>query len=596
MTQFTFITSAIGAAVKPVVSGIVSVALALSPYMPQNMENTVELTAKALSHEKIHVSVIMTMEITEDENPTPEISEANFEICFDPASAQMNIFGSEEDIEGTIFVSPNGFAFDSETSQTVCDLYEEFGGYGTYGKYFDGKSIVVPTVDLLSEYVYYYNVTSPLLIGDKEFLFTEESVKASANMLDDMFGYLSEDDSAKAIIDMSKTELILLEKYFSKEERDGKDGYCFYMDGIDLFTFLSEDISIRKGDEYKAAAKAIADGALENFNAEEYAKAFFGEDASEEEINALNKAYTDAVASFFDTFPDEDADILQRIVKMLGDAELMETGFEPEILFNGEAYDFEDYMIYLAAVELKPMLENTYFEYFIYPKDENVGLDLEIAVYDGYTEIINAECVFSACDHEIVPFEDITDTFTIDEFLAKSSFEAAKHNGIFKAEINWQAAMEPGDTQVGIANEILKTWYLNEEIKSITASPVFPEMSEENRKNIISLVEEKYKYDSDTYAESDVVMIDGSTYLPLRQISEACGLDVEWDDAERKAYVITENGKVDMTGIIIDDKTYVKVRDFEKLGVTVDYSEDVYYGHSFDDFFKRCTVKLIFVK
>jgi len=42
----------------------------------------------------------------------------------------------------------------------------------------------------------------------------------------------------------------------------------------------------------------------------------------------------------------------------------------------------------------------------------------------------------------------------------------------------------------------------------------------------------------------------------------------------RKAYVIRGNEKIDMTGVIVDSRTMVKVRDFEKLGYKITYTLD----------------------
>lgn len=68
-------------------------------------------------------------------------------------------------------------------------------------------------------------------------------------------------------------------------------------------------------------------------------------------------------------------------------------------------------------------------------------------------------------------------------------------------------------------------------------------------------------------------LIENRMYLPLRAICESAGCDVRWDAIERKAYV-TRNGKeVYMEGIIKNNRTYVKVRDFEKLGFAVEYDE-----------------------
>ena len=85
------------------------------------------------------------------------------------------------------------------------------------------------------------------------------------------------------------------------------------------------------------------------------------------------------------------------------------------------------------------------------------------------------------------------------------------------------------------------------------------------------------------------LMIDDRIYLPLRQICEDCGFTVSWDDEQKKAYVTatlwdyydsTTTANIpmttitaDMSGTIVNDRTYVKIRDFEKLGFAIDYYE-----------------------
>lgn len=72
----------------------------------------------------------------------------------------------------------------------------------------------------------------------------------------------------------------------------------------------------------------------------------------------------------------------------------------------------------------------------------------------------------------------------------------------------------------------------------------------------------------------DFANIDNSIYLPLRFISESFGEEVDWDNENKKAYIIRNEEKIEMTGVIIDSNTMVKVRDFEKLGYKVDYIQE----------------------
>ncbi len=67
---------------------------------------------------------------------------------------------------------------------------------------------------------------------------------------------------------------------------------------------------------------------------------------------------------------------------------------------------------------------------------------------------------------------------------------------------------------------------------------------------------------------------EGRIYVPLRNISEAFGEKVEWDANARKAYVVRDGAQIDMTGILEGGQTFIKVRDFEKLGYKVGYEYD----------------------
>lgn len=70
---------------------------------------------------------------------------------------------------------------------------------------------------------------------------------------------------------------------------------------------------------------------------------------------------------------------------------------------------------------------------------------------------------------------------------------------------------------------------------------------------------------------SEIYLIENRIYLPLRKICERSGLEVSWDGS--KAHVKVNGTDIEMDGKIINDRTFVKVRDFEKLGVKVDYVE-----------------------
>ena len=71
---------------------------------------------------------------------------------------------------------------------------------------------------------------------------------------------------------------------------------------------------------------------------------------------------------------------------------------------------------------------------------------------------------------------------------------------------------------------------------------------------------------------SDFLEKDGSRYYPLRQIGEVLGHEVGWSDAGQTAYVVNgEGARVSFTGIEKDGTTFIKIRDFEKIGYTVEW-------------------------
>lgn len=80
------------------------------------------------------------------------------------------------------------------------------------------------------------------------------------------------------------------------------------------------------------------------------------------------------------------------------------------------------------------------------------------------------------------------------------------------------------------------------------------------------------------FIDSQAIMKDDYNYFPMRQIAEMFGETVDWDAKANKAYVIRGSEKIDMTGFVKNDRTYVKLRDFEKLGYAIDYTYDADLG------------------
>ncbi|MDS1030374.1 stalk domain-containing protein [Bacillota bacterium LX-D] len=68
-------------------------------------------------------------------------------------------------------------------------------------------------------------------------------------------------------------------------------------------------------------------------------------------------------------------------------------------------------------------------------------------------------------------------------------------------------------------------------------------------------------------------VIDGSTYLPMRQIAETFGEEVGWDQRQNKAFIIRYGEEVPVTGKIFNGRTFVKIREFEKVDYRISWEK-----------------------
>lgn len=93
----------------------------------------------------------------------------------------------------------------------------------------------------------------------------------------------------------------------------------------------------------------------------------------------------------------------------------------------------------------------------------------------------------------------------------------------------------------------------------------------------LEIVRDNMPVDETFSSDFDYVSLvneDDRIYVPMRALAKGLGYEVEWDADAHKAYVIDGANKVDMSGMIVDDRTFIKVRDFEKLGLTVDWTPE----------------------
>lgn len=78
-----------------------------------------------------------------------------------------------------------------------------------------------------------------------------------------------------------------------------------------------------------------------------------------------------------------------------------------------------------------------------------------------------------------------------------------------------------------------------------------------------------------------VKIINNTTYLALRPVAEACGEEVSWDSARKCPIVVRGDKTIPVTGYVdtANGHSYLKIRDFEKLGYTVDYQKTEITGN-----------------
>lgn len=90
--------------------------------------------------------------------------------------------------------------------------------------------------------------------------------------------------------------------------------------------------------------------------------------------------------------------------------------------------------------------------------------------------------------------------------------------------------------------------------------------------------------DESSWVTPDVRIINNTTYLGLRPVAEACGEEVGWDSAKKSPYVVRDGQKTYVAGYVDANvgRSYLKIRDFEKLGYSVNYQKDDILGQVVD--------------
>ncbi|HAN10411.1 MAG TPA: hypothetical protein DCP90_07340 [Clostridiales bacterium] len=81
------------------------------------------------------------------------------------------------------------------------------------------------------------------------------------------------------------------------------------------------------------------------------------------------------------------------------------------------------------------------------------------------------------------------------------------------------------------------------------------------------------EFPTSSYENLDVKLINDYSYLPARKVVEILGDEINWDNTQKKAYVTINEEKVYLEGVIINERTYIKVRELEKIGYKINWNE-----------------------
>lgn len=184
--------------------------------------------------------------------------------------------------------------------------------------------------------------------------------------------------------------------------------------------------------------------------------------------------------------------------------------------------------------------------------------------------------------------------YTYDEIIEDSStiYAISKEKGSYKIDVKAESTFEELYTIKATSTTELTPKTVKKApapVKAILFEEVKKEYNNiEERINPTEKIELEWysAYDNTVYVNKyrkngkvewdyqPFAIIEDRVYLPLRYIGESFGEEVGWDNENKTAYIIRGEERIDMTGVLVDSITMIKVRDFEKLGYKIDYVQN----------------------
>lgn len=625
---------------KSFVSGVFAFLMTAGSLLPTNMGKHQELIAQTLSHDISRSEISFNLSVNADklsENIT--LLNEHFEqevYCYNnnirPTGKNAGILSSPfhysvshklplGDIEfkpfplwlpekeipgiyenGNLNISGNiQFTFDRINGNGIIGLdIENLSDENEYSVYFDKDNVTLSpalTKEILKIMSHGYEaVYSEYFAGEGICLKTSDVIKAVSDKYNDKiqeiiktyFGNIFDEfDSDKTLSDFTFLSKMLSDKElcekaltflghylspmgnnFVKRTIDGVDGYIFELYGTDYLSYRAKQRDNVKDDDVIYSFVEL----------QNYLK-------SKKEYVPLSLDGTD-------------------IQLKTSDTDNIKKKFSSNALKKADICSFITENIQIRAIpDISPLFEyykNSKIKHRIYNKDNAIHQTFEIliATKEKYSQkdplqliSFNLECVTTESDSNIVSAKNVVSPENeIDKelFDNKLAFEKASSLGVSSLDIAWESNMTPDSIIPNISNVSFDVNY-NAEYNDAAENNFSVSISENDNR-----LKENSTGNCSLRRFSSAFLIDGSVYLPLRQLTEHAGYEVSWDAKNYKAYVTVAGEKIEMTGKLIDSKTYVKVRDFEKLGAKVGYSEKIHYANSFDDFSKSCYATIEF--
>ncbi len=587
MVFSSFLTLIFAEIVKPFLATVLSVVMALTSIITGSAGEYAKLSAKTLSFDPMHASTDYEISVNigeisalaGTEIPLEEIPGIYSDGIF-ALSGSIDLYTDLENLRlalevGGINDENYGLYLDSGALALSPDLTRAFVAIdgeeyaAAYDKYMDGKAFALGFDELSGE------------IFDAED--TEEITSFTEFFkayLEDIEKAMTAEDTLKLLADFYKPILENVEKYYSETTVDGVKAYTYKMTGKDFIEYYSYILETMYSEETLDSLFAYAKALLKHIDFSKYAE-IFGVPAEE-----------------FAMPTDQEIDEILSEVK----AEILAEGAEINALFQ-LIFDIlltgENIEALGELAVIRNYLDDSYMQSTVYEKDGAIYEVSEIVITNGETELfsVKSNTVVEEYDGEVAAASELLtggNALDFDEFERKVAYDNAVTKGVNSVEIDWYSDMTPEDTVPSIS----ATGFM---VNYKTENPTFagykdnPDFTDEQKAEIEQMILEGYGNET-RYFDSSAHLIDGSIYLPLRQIMESSGYEVSWDEEARKAYVNVGDEKIDMTGTIIDNRTYVKIRDFEKLGATVEYDEYIYYAEAYNDFSKSCYATITFAK